>query len=135
MGKVFTDFFPHNSQEKIMNLKLQIASMLVAHRCANKKTQTQIAKMLGVTFQQVQKYEHMINKITSEKLLQFCISLNVRLQSFQDGDPYQVLDGADISILKKEKALSIIEILSDKFDKPLLLTKEMEITNDQSSSR
>jgi transcriptional regulator with XRE-family HTH domain len=123
MGKVFTDFFPHNSQEKIMNLKLQIASMLVA-------------KMLGVTFQQVQKYEHMINKITSEKLLQFCISLNVRLQSFQDGDPYQVLEGADISIIEKEKAMQRIEKLTYDADlKPLLLTKEMEITNDQSASR
>jgi len=119
-----------------MNLKLQIASMLVAHRCANKKTQTQIAKMLGVTFQQVQKYEHMQNKITAEKLLQFCISLKVPLSSFQDGDPYQVLEGADISILEKEKALSKIEKLTYENElEPLLLTKEMEITNDQSSSR
>ena len=111
-----------------MNLKLQIASMLVAHRCANKKTQTQVAKMLNVTFQQVQKYEHMINKITSEKLLQFCISLNVRLQSFQDGDPYQVLDGADISILKKEKALNIIEILFYKNELGITI-KENHITD------
>ena len=119
-----------------MNLKLQIASMLVAHRCANKKTQTQVAKMLGVTFQQVQKYEHMINKITSEKLLQFCVSLKVPLTSFQDGDAYQVLEGADISILEKEKALSKIEKLTYENElEPLLLTKEMEITNDQSSSR
>ena len=119
-----------------MNLKLQIASMLVAHRCANKKTQTKIAKMLGVTFQQVQKYEHMQNKITAEKLLQFCISLKVPLSSFQDGDPYQVLEGADISIIEKEKAMQRIEKLTYDADlKPLLLTKEMEITNDQSSSR
>ena len=39
------------------------------------------------------------------------------------------------SILKKEKALSIIEILFSKYEKPLLLTKEMEIANDQSASR
>jgi transcriptional regulator with XRE-family HTH domain len=119
-----------------MNVKLQIASMLVAHRCANKKTQTQISKMLGVTFQQVQKYEHMQNKITSEKLLQFCVSLKVPLSSFQLGDPYQVLDGADISIMEKEKAMQRIEKLVYKTElKPLILTKEMEITNDQSSSR
>jgi transcriptional regulator with XRE-family HTH domain len=119
-----------------MNNKLQIASMLVAHRCANKLTQTKIAKILGVTFQQVQKYEHMTNKITAEKLLQFCSNLKISLQSFQDGDPYQVLDGADISIMEKEKALERIEKLVFKSDlKPLLLTKEMEITNDQSSSR
>jgi len=119
-----------------MNVKLQIASMLVAHRCANKKTQTQIAKMLDVTFQQVQKYEHMVNKISAEKLLKFCTKLKVPLSSFHLGDPYQVLDGADISIIAKEKAMQRIEKLTYEADlKPLLLTKEMEITNDQSSSR
>ena len=109
--------------------------MLVAHRYAKNLTQTKVSQKLGVTFQQVQKYERMINKITSDKLIEFCNALDVRLQTFQDGDPYQVLDGADISILKKEKALSIIEILFSKYEKPLLLTKEMEITNDQSASR
>jgi transcriptional regulator with XRE-family HTH domain len=136
MGKVFTDFFPHNSQEKIMNVKLQIASMLVAHRYAKKQTQTQVAKKLGVSFQQVQKYEKIINGISSEKLLEFCSAYSIPLQSFQDGDPYQVLEGADISILEKEKALSKIEKLTYENElEPLLLTKEMEITNDQSSSR
>ena len=109
--------------------------MLVAHRYAKNLTQTKVSQKLGVTFQQVQKYERMINKITSDKLIEFCNALDVRLQTFQDGDPYQVLDGADISILKKEQALMVIEKLADKFDKPLLLTKEMEIRNDQSSSR
>jgi len=118
-----------------MDNRTRIASMLVAHRYAKNLTQTKVSQKLGVTFQQVQKYERMINKITSDKLIEFCNALDVRLQTFQDGDPYQVLDGADISILKKEKALSIIENLSERFDKPLLLTKEMEITNDQSSSR
>ena len=109
--------------------------MLVAHRYAKNLTQVQVSKKIGVTFQQVQKYERMINKITSDKLIKFCNALDVKLQSFQDGDPFQVLDGADISILKKEKALSIIEILFSKYEKPLLLTKEMEIANDQSASR
>ena len=118
-----------------MDNRTRIASMLVAHRYAKNLTQTKVSQKLGVTFQQVQKYERMINKITSDKLIEFCNALDVRLQTFQDGDPYQVLDGADISILKKEKALSIIESLSERFNKPLLLTKEMEITNDQSSSR
>ena len=118
-----------------MDNRTRIASMLVAHRYAKNLTQTKVSKKLGVTFQQVQKYERMINKITSDKLIEFCNALDIRLQTFQDGDPYQVLDGADISILKKEKALSIIEILFSKYEKPLLLTKEMEITNDQSASR
>lgn len=119
-----------------MNLKLQIASMLVAHRYANKKSQKQIAELLGVTFQQVQKYEHMTNKISGEKLLEFCNKLKVPLASFQIGDPYQVLDGADISVFHKEQGMQRVEKLTYEADlKPLLLTKEMEVTNDQSSSR
>lgn len=110
--------------------------MLVAHRYAKNLTQTKVSQKLGVTFQQVQKYERMINKITSDKLIEFCNALDVRLQTFQDGDPYQVLEGADISIIEKEKAMQRIEKLTYDADlKPLLLTKEMEITNDQSSSR
>jgi len=119
-----------------MDNKLRIASMLVAHRYAKNLTQVQVSKKIGVTFQQVQKYERMINKITSDKLIEFCNFLDVKLQSFQDGDPFQVLDGADISILKKEKALSIIEILFNRYETNILIEKKvMENTYDQSSSR
>ena len=111
-----------------MDNKLRIASMLVAHRYAKNLTQTKVANKIGVTFQQVQKYERMINKITSDKLIEFCNSLDVKLQSFQDGDPYQVLDGADISILKKEKALNIIEILFYKNELGITI-KENHITD------
>jgi len=119
-----------------MDNRTRIASMLVAHRYAKNLTQVKVAKKLGVTFQQVQKYEHMSNRITADKLIQFCNSLDVRLQSFQDGDPYQVLDGADISILKKEQALMVIEKLADRHETQLLIQKQiMENTHDQSSSR
>ena len=83
-----------------------------------------------------QKYEHMSNRITADKLIEVCNSLDVSLQTFQDGDPYQVLDGADISILKKEQALMVIEKLSDRHETQLLIQKKiMENTHDQSSSR
>ena len=119
-----------------MDNKLRIASMLVAHRYAKNLTQVQVSKKIGVTFQQVQKYERMINKITSDKLIEFCNALDVKLQSFQDGDPFQVLDGADISILKKEQALMVIEKLADRHETQLLIQKQiMENTHDQSSSR
>ena len=119
-----------------MNVKLQIASMLVAHRYAKKQTQSKVAKKLGVSFQQVQKYEKITNGISSEKLFEFCNAYNIPLASFQIGDPYQVLEGADISILEKEKALARIEKLTFQHElQPLLLTKDMEIKNDQSSSR
>ncbi len=98
-----------------MEKRLKIATMLVAYRYARKKTQVDISKILKVTFQQVQKFEKAINKIDSIKLLEFCEALDIPLNQFQIGDPYQVLDGADISILKKEKALALIDILEEKY--------------------
>ena len=118
-----------------LQLRCRLASMLIAIRYDKKQTQTKVAKKLGVTFQQVQKYERGINGLSAEKLITFCIAYDVPINIFQYGDAYEVLDASDISILKKEKALSIIEILFSKYEKPLLLTKEMEITNDQSASR
>ena len=41
--------------------------------------------------------------------------------------------GKDVFLLDDDA--SELKRLSERFDKPLLLTKEMEITNDQSSSR
>jgi len=119
-----------------MDNRTRIASMLVAWRYAKNQTQVKVSKKLGVSFQQVQKYEKMFNRITSDKLIEFCNSYEIPLQSFQDGDPYQVLDGADISILQKEKALNIIQELSLKGETQLLIQKKiMENTHDQSSSR
>ena len=91
----------------------KIASMLIAYRYARKQTQTQVSNVLGVTFQQVQKYEKSNNGISAEKLLLFCDHYNINLQEFQTGDPYAVLDGADIQPHYKEKALQNIEKLEE----------------------
>jgi|TARA_Y100000289_G_C3906657_1_gene142318 transcriptional regulator with XRE-family HTH domain len=92
----------------------KIASMLIAYRYARKQTQTKVSNVLGVTFQQVQKYEKSNNGISAEKLLLFCDHYNINLQEFQTGDPYAVLDGADIQPHYKEKALQNIEKLEEK---------------------
>ena len=69
-----------------------------------KKTQSWLAKKIGVTFQQVQKYEKGSNGTNLFNLKQIADALKVSVLYF------------------------FIE------EKPLLLTKEMEITNDQSAS-
>ena len=45
-----------------MDNKIRIASMLVAWRYAKNQTQVKVSKKLGVTFQQVQKYEKMVKR-------------------------------------------------------------------------
>ena len=66
-------------------------------------TQTKLGNKLGVTFQQVQKYEKGKNGCSAYRLKEISKHLKVPIIYF--------------------------------FEQPLILTKEMEITNDKSSSR
>ena len=83
--------------------KLQIAQMLYAQRISKKKTQTQVGNVLGVSFQQVQKYEKSANGIPSTKLLKFCNHYKINVSEFQNGDPYGVIQSSDIHPAVKEK--------------------------------
>ena len=97
-----------------MDNKLRIASMLVAHRYAKNLTQVQVSKKIGVTFQQVQKYERMINKITSDKLIDFCNSLDVKLVKnsvkTDSLDSMESLDKFSLFIFIIERALGDVNV-------------------------
>lgn len=59
-------------------------------RSAKGYTQVDIAKVLGVSFQQVQKYETGFNRISASKLWDVAVFLQVPVQKFFagiDGDP------------------------------------------------
>lgn len=100
----------------VSETQLHLAKMFFAYREANKLSQTKVAKKLGVTFQQVQKYEKCINEMSALRLIDSAKIFKINLNDFIDKDPYQVLDGADISIIKKEKALLKIEQLEEKIN-------------------
>ena len=86
------------------NFNKFIGARIKKRRLELKKTQTWLAKKLGITGQEVQKYEKVINRTSSLNLKIIAYALKVSVLYF------------------------FIE------EKPLLLTKEMEITNDQSAS-
>ena len=92
-----------NEEHKQFNLS--VGQKIKSRRLELKKTQTWLAKKIGVTFQQVQKYEKGSNGTNLFNLKQIADALQVSVLYF------------------------FVE------EKPLLLTKEMEITNDQSASR
>jgi len=92
-----------NEEHKQFNLS--VGQKIKSRRLELKKTQTWLAKKIGVTFQQVQKYEKGSNGTNLFNLKQMADALKVSVLYF------------------------FVE------EKPLLLTKEMEITNDQSASR
>ena len=91
--------------EDVRQFNLSVGKKIKTRRLELKKTQSWLAKKIGVTFQQVQKYEKGSNGTNAFNLKEIAYALQVSILYF------------------------FVE------EKPLLLTKEMEITNDQSASR
>jgi transcriptional regulator with XRE-family HTH domain len=48
-------------------------------------SQERLADLLGITFQQVQKYERGVNRIAASRLSEICKVLNVPAQDIMDG--------------------------------------------------
>ena len=62
-----------------------VASRLRLRRLEEGMTQTQLAQAVGVTFQQLQKYEGATNRISAGALYQLALTLDVPVQYFFDG--------------------------------------------------
>jgi transcriptional regulator with XRE-family HTH domain len=50
-------------------------------------SQADLANTLGISFQQIQKYEKGINRISAARLFDICRALNVSLSSMFERDP------------------------------------------------
>ena len=97
--------------------KLQIAQMLYAQRISKKKSQTKAGEPLGITFQQFQKYEKGLNGIPSTKLMKFCNHFKINVSEFQNGDPYSVIESADIHPALKEKHFIVLNELETRINR------------------
>ena len=101
-----------------------VGSRLKARRIELGISLTKIGKMVGITFQQVQKYEKGLNRIGSSRLYEFSKILKVPVSYFFDG--YEISSNCVDNILKDERNSKIekeIVLLVDYFYKlknPLL---------------
>jgi transcriptional regulator with XRE-family HTH domain len=50
-------------------------------------SQAQLGRELGVSFQQIQKYERGVNRVSAARLYSICKTLNVSLSSMFERDP------------------------------------------------
>lgn len=62
-----------------------VGSRLKALRKSAGLSQTELGKLVGVTFQQIQKYERGTNRIGASRLWSFCQVLKVKPAYFFDG--------------------------------------------------
>jgi transcriptional regulator with XRE-family HTH domain len=105
-----------------LELNQHLGKQLRARRSALGLTQTQVARAINVTFQQIQKYEKGTNGVSSSRLLQLANFLKVPVKyffeeykDFQNSES-QVKDEitlenfiSKLSEIEKEKLLNILQ--------------------------
>jgi transcriptional regulator with XRE-family HTH domain len=64
-----------------------LAAQLRAHRIALGLSQAALGEKLGVSFQQIQKYESGVNRVSAARLFEICSVLKVSLASMFERDP------------------------------------------------
>ena len=69
-----------------------IAKILVLHRVWDGLNQTKVAKDLNVSFQQIQKYEKCMNRISAEMLIDICKKRKWDITLFMNNKPESILD-------------------------------------------
>jgi transcriptional regulator with XRE-family HTH domain len=63
-------------------IDVRVGEKLRSFRLQRKLSQTQIAETVGLTFQQIQKYEKGVNRVSASKLFEFAELLDVSVESF-----------------------------------------------------
>ena len=100
---------------KQSNEMKQIAKILLANRLLGGHTQTDIAKKLFVTFQQYQKWEKGVNRISADQLLSLCKAFHYNWNDFmKEPDEFcKIINNPRT----KEKLIQLFERISLNVDK------------------
>ena len=75
------------TNEQIHPIDRLIGERIRARREALKMTQSQLAASIGITFQQVQKYERGVNRVAASRLHDAAIALDTDISYFFAGTP------------------------------------------------
>ncbi|WP_455296477.1 helix-turn-helix domain-containing protein [Brucella pituitosa] len=65
------------NKKRVSSVDTLIGQRIRELRCASNKTQAEVAKACGVTFQQVQKYERGTNRLSVSRLIDVCKAIDV----------------------------------------------------------
>ena len=98
------------------NTDLHVGKRLRRRRRLLGMTQQDLASMVGVRFQQIQKYECGANRVTASRLYDLSRALNVSVQYFFDGLGLDALQGTaandaerlDADILSQKETLELV---------------------------
>ena len=80
-----------------------IGSRIKAYRDIVGLSQSELGESVGVTFQQIQKYEHGTNKISVGRLFEICDALNVSAITFLNGLTDNTAQNNNLSLVSDNK--------------------------------
>ena len=76
---------PKIANQKSKHIDIQVGRLVRARRLAIGMPQTELAEALGLTFQQIQKYERGANRISAANLFEIARKLDVPMTSLFEG--------------------------------------------------
>ena len=93
------------------------------HRLARGMTQTELGAALGITFQQVQKYESGRNRVSGSKLLRIAHILRVDVQTLLGGvngaEVFASAEASPVDLIAEPQALKLVTIFASIEDEEL----------------
>ena len=97
----------------------QIAKQLFLHRVWNGKSQSEIAEIIDVSFQQYQKIERCENRMYAEQLIKICQNQKWDIEIIANADPHMTLNEWDnVSEPKQRSGIKVnYQKILNKFDK------------------
>ena len=109
---------------KKTNFDQELGRRIRAHRLRLGYSQEKLGAMLGLTFQQVQKYEKGTNRVSSGRLIEIARLLEVHPMDLLDGEQYPgaINGGASSSpfeFIQNSRALKLLKAFSQIRDREL----------------
>ena len=113
--------------KKTNEIDKKLGHNLVKHRILKGKSRKDLAEKVGVTHQQLQKYENGINRVSVSRLYEICEALDVSIDEVLD------IESVDINISRAKHHVEIYKYLahihdSDKLEAIKNLVKSMAIS-------
>ena len=103
-------------QKRAQKIDKVIGRNIRIHRLAKKMSQTELGDQLGVSFQQVQKYENGTNRVGSGRLYQIAAILGLHVSTFfnggESGDRERSTDSGLLDLLAEPQSVRLIRAFS-----------------------
>jgi transcriptional regulator with XRE-family HTH domain len=112
------------NQRKSDSIDIAVGQRIRVERLARRMSQTELAERIGITFQQVQKYEKGVNRIGSSRLRRIAEALGIPVAAFFETNPSATLKDGDtktspLDMLAEPGAVRVLRAFTQLPEGPL----------------